>query len=294
MEKTKVVNRSLETYLRCYVSDHPRQLYKFLHLAEFWYNISFHSATNMTPFKALYRRDPPNIIDYITDSSHLDPLGISMQQHIDILVKLKKNLPKSRRIMEKQANQKRMTYTFQPDNLVPLKLQPYRQNTMKKRTSEKLAKRFFGPFKIIKYVGEVAYLLDLPSSSHIHPVVHVSLLRPYFGTEPKTDFRLLPFNKLIDFMRPDLEVPLNTDSPHTPSSLQGSKKETNINQEIQTSVLNINKVASALTSILVSEKTLQNFQEEVLGTRLKNCERNEEVPKLLEKEETNEINCLVV
>ncbi|XP_058741863.1 uncharacterized protein LOC131614269 [Vicia villosa] len=111
--QTEVVNRSVETYLRCFVGDHPKQWYKFLHLAEFWYNTSYHSAINMPPFKALYGRDPPNITDFINDSSRRDPLEFSWQQHKDILVKLKLNLQKSRKAMEKQANKSRMAYSFQ-------------------------------------------------------------------------------------------------------------------------------------------------------------------------------------
>lgn len=69
-----------------------------------------------------------------------------------------------------------------------LKLQPYCQHTVIKRTLQKLAKRFFGPLKIIKRIEKVAYMLDLPSSSRILSVMHVSLLRPYFGSNPHGDF----------------------------------------------------------------------------------------------------------
>jgi len=45
---------------------------------------------------------------------------------------------------------------------------------------------------VTKRVGKVAYELDLPPSSRIHPVIHISLLRPYHGNDPQGHFRLLP------------------------------------------------------------------------------------------------------
>lgn len=158
-----------------------------------------------------------------------------------------------------------MAYTFQPDDLVLLKLQPYRQNTVKKRTSEKLAKRFFSPFKIIKHVGEMAYLLDLPSSLWIHPVVHVSLLRPYFGTEPTTDFRPLPFEKLIEFMSSDVDALLHTNLPPVTSSQQGYKINTNISHDLQHNMINTVKGVFILTSLLDCEMTHPMIQREDLG-----------------------------
>ncbi|XP_058783174.1 uncharacterized protein LOC131657833 [Vicia villosa] len=176
----------------------------------------------MPPFKALYDRDPPNLTDFLTDSSRLDPLGFSLQQHTNLLVKLKMNLRKSRQAMEKQANKTRIAYSFQPGDSVLLKLQPYRQTTVQKRSSKKLTKRFFGPFKVIKRVGEVSYLLDLPSSSHIHPVVHVSLLRPYFGSEPESDFCPLPLNRPLEFLD---SISEEADLTTISSSLCGPAKE---------------------------------------------------------------------
>jgi len=46
--------------------------------------------------------------------------------------------------------------------------------------NSKLKPRFIGPFKILQRVGPAAYRLDLQGRyQKIHPVFHVSLLRPH-------------------------------------------------------------------------------------------------------------------
>jgi hypothetical protein len=52
--QTKVVNKCLETYLRCFSSEKQHQWAQWLPLAEWWYNTSYHTATRMTPFEVVY------------------------------------------------------------------------------------------------------------------------------------------------------------------------------------------------------------------------------------------------
>jgi hypothetical protein len=61
--------------------------------------------------------------------------------------------------------------------MVYLRLQPYIQTSVAQRSSQKLGFRYFGPYKVLKRVGTVAYKLQLPPTAKIHPVVHVSQLK---------------------------------------------------------------------------------------------------------------------
>lgn len=90
-------------------------------------------------------------------------------------------------------------WIFNVGDWVLLRLQPYRQKTVAHCTSQKLAKHYFGPYSIRRRIGKVAYELDLPSSAKIHPVVHVSLLRPYRGDNPSSRFKPLPVPSHLPF-----------------------------------------------------------------------------------------------
>ncbi|KAK0603012.1 hypothetical protein LWI29_000459 [Acer saccharum] len=75
--------------------------------------------------------------------------------------------------------------------MVFLKLQSYRQVSLATRKNAKLSARFYGPFEVLDKIGKVAYRLKLPSSSRIHPVFHVSVLKQKLG-DSRTVLETLP------------------------------------------------------------------------------------------------------
>lgn len=94
--------------------------------------------------------------------------------------------------MKNQEDKSRRELEFQVGDLVYLKLQPYRQQSVATRACAKLAPRYYGPFDVIQRVGKVAYKLQLPPTSRIHPVFHVSQLKKAVGQSNATS--ILPPN----------------------------------------------------------------------------------------------------
>ncbi|GJX45785.1 ty3-gypsy retrotransposon protein [Tanacetum coccineum] len=181
--QTEVVNRGLEQYLRAMVTDQPLNWVRFLPWAEYCYNTSYHSGIKMTPFQALYGRLPLHLIPYPPGSSKVEAVEALLVERDDLLRQLRENLLAAKNRMEVQANRKRRDVEFNVGDRVLVKLQPYRQSTLAKRHSNKLAKKFYGPYEVVERIGKVAYRLALPETSKIHPVFHVSLLKLFTGNE---------------------------------------------------------------------------------------------------------------
>jgi hypothetical protein len=84
--------------------------------------------------------------------------------------------------MKQQADQGRSEHQFAEGDQVFMRLEPYKQTSLKAEHCQKQAPKFYGPYIVIKRVGQVTYQLAMPSQSKLHPIFHVSCLKNVIGT----------------------------------------------------------------------------------------------------------------
>jgi hypothetical protein len=110
--QTEVVNKCLETYLRCFASEKKNQWAQWLPLAEWWYNTSYHTTTRMTPFEAVYGQKPPSVLSYLSVVSKVQAVDLTLTAREAILCTLKENLVMAQNCMKQQADQGRSKRQF--------------------------------------------------------------------------------------------------------------------------------------------------------------------------------------
>jgi transposase InsO family protein len=192
--QTERVNQCLEGYLRCFAHAYPSKWIQWLTLAEYWYNTSLHSALGKSPFEVLYGRSPRQL--GITDVSTCTVPDLQAWLNERQLMQdlLRQHLERVRLRMKHFADKNRTERVFATGDAVYLKLQPYIQSAVAPRAHHKLLFKYYGHYTVLQRVGEVAYKLDLPStslaykldlpsSSRIHPVIHVSQLKKAVGAQ---------------------------------------------------------------------------------------------------------------
>lgn len=116
--QTEVVNKILETFLRCFINGQPHFWAKWLPWVEFWYNTSYQVSINCAPFKVVYGREPPTLIPFEKGSTDVASLEEMLMERDAILDDIKASLTRAQHRMQKYADAGRRDVEFKKGNLV--------------------------------------------------------------------------------------------------------------------------------------------------------------------------------
>ncbi|XP_075084265.1 uncharacterized protein LOC142167867 [Nicotiana tabacum] len=98
-----------------------------------------------------------------------------------MLQSLRDNLTQAQSRMKFYADKLRSERVLMVGDLVYLKLHPYQQSSIDVRRNVKLCAHIYGPYKVMQRIGTVAYRLELPEGSQLHPIFHISKLKKRVG-----------------------------------------------------------------------------------------------------------------
>jgi len=136
----------------------------------------------MPLFCALYGYDDDlSFVDIVFGDRSAPSAKDWIQESQDILKALKDSLQIAQNQQKIYADRNRVERHFEVGDLVFLCLKPYTQSKLKQKGAYKLQLHFYEPYRVIRWIGEVAYELELFPASKAHNVFHVSCLKKVLG-----------------------------------------------------------------------------------------------------------------
>ena len=159
--QTERVNQSLEQYLRQYCNYEQDNWYDLLPLAEYAYNNSATTATQMSPFFANYGFHPRT--NWPVEKESKNPASRNYAHWMESVHELcVKRLEETRECMGKYYDRSRKEA---PPNSVGDLVMLNGKNIRTRRAAKKLDAKLFGPFKVVRLVGQGGQSVELELNS---------------------------------------------------------------------------------------------------------------------------------
>ena len=189
--QTERINQVLKQYLHIFSNQWQDDWAEWLSVAEFAHNNHINSTTKKAPFEVIYG----GLSRLGTES----PATTSKLVEVENIREVMKDIVEETRSALKLASDDMARFYNRlvkdaPELEVGGKVWLDARNIKTKKPSKKLDCKWYGPFTINKKISQNAYKLQLPQSfKSVHPVFHISLLRPFeVDTIPERPYPTLP------------------------------------------------------------------------------------------------------
>ncbi|MCO5575828.1 hypothetical protein L7F22_029633 [Adiantum nelumboides] len=194
--QSEITNSIVLDLLKAYVMevDQRNQWEKYLPLVEYAYNNTVHTSTGKTPFEVIEGRSKVPLI--LKMHGKIFAADEYSRDLCSSFAKIKEAISIAQQKHKAAADKHRRRVHFSTNDWVLLKFPKARlrhttgkswhgELTGHQKYYAKLARRYYGPFQILRPINETAYQLKLSSHWPIHNAFHVSLLKAYKGDPPQ-------------------------------------------------------------------------------------------------------------
>jgi hypothetical protein len=121
-------------------------------------------------------------------------LDRQLQDRDAFLTEIRDRLLHAQELMKRQYDRVHRPLEFAVGDWVWMRLHLRLAASLTGGAARKLARKFYGPYKILERIGSLAYRLDLPPRARIHNVFHVVFLKKFEGTPPDAVVPLPPLH----------------------------------------------------------------------------------------------------
>ncbi|UYV79257.1 K02A2.6-like, partial [Cordylochernes scorpioides] len=202
---TERLNRTLINMISMYVNTDQKNWDEILPFITHAYNTTIQETTGYSPFFLLFGREPMSLLDdeNIPTDSNMDDYDEYIENYLDKIARTRQvvinNTEKTQERMKRNYDKKHNEKIYEPGHLVAV-WTPVR----KIGKCEKLLRKYFGPYRILKKLSNVNYLIEPKDNPGQDPlIVHVSRLKPYFERIDEVTHEDIQPPETFDFSTPN-------------------------------------------------------------------------------------------
>ncbi|KAL0186755.1 hypothetical protein M9458_018425, partial [Cirrhinus mrigala] len=193
--QTERANQDLERTLRCMVTRNPSSWSQQLSMVEYAHNSLPVSSTGLSPFECSLGYQP-SIFPSLESEVAVPSAHAFIQRCHRTWTRARETLLQVGARTKAKADRHR---SRPPVYVVGSKVWLSTKNIPLRSVSNKLAPKFIGPFPVTKIISPVAVRLKLPPVyRRIHPVFHVSKIKPVFFSRINPPAPVPPPPRLVD------------------------------------------------------------------------------------------------
>ena len=182
--QSEVTNRVMENFLRPYVERTPHTWVQQLPLGEFTANNVISVNTGFSPFYlnvGIHPILPMSLMTGGLPKTMNEAVQVTLERMKTALAEAQANLVLAQKRMAMAVNRSRQSVEYNMDDEVVLTTKHIKNYCP--HLPAKIKARWVGPFTITQKVSLVAYRVELPPGSCLHPIFHIDKLKRYIRSE---------------------------------------------------------------------------------------------------------------